>query len=489
MRATPHCLRKLSSDIKIVSGNVGDHSLIASLLAQVALAPRAEDFQSRNDAPSYLPADRLLVKRKGQLIGHVHLSRSIGWFQGVRLPLVKLNDFAMLPEYLRQTADGTQYAAALLQEAESTAAREGAMLAVQHTDQSEWFQQQGWSLCRVQGHTLANTRAILSHLDAQQSLRRRRAGINEAKIEIRSWRHVELDCLRHIYQQSVIDMWGTLHRSEETWQWLAGRKAHDQILLAIDRSAASARSRSRDDPLPPAVDPPDADEVNGSADGPDESVDSAQDPPGGMTSICTPQEAIGYAVLRDSCLIEMFTLPGFSSARTAMIAQACRDAIDRDHHFVELHTPAVDPMHELLVTAGGSWQRRLTADGEWMFKLLSPDKWLERLYPVLQQRTHEGGLARPLEITLDVDGLIYQLTLTRRSARLQPVSASNCAHSTGQVACDRLAFQDLLTSNLKVSTAIAQGRLATATPDISQTLAILFPFRLFWQSPFELLRL
>ncbi|GAG93510.1 unnamed protein product [marine sediment metagenome] len=124
-----------------------------------------------------------------------------------------------------------------------------------------------------------------------------------------------------------------------------------------------------------------------------------------------------------------------------------------------------------------------------MFKLLSPDKWLERLYPVLQQRAHKGGLARPLEITLDVDGQIYRLTLTRRSVRLQPVSPSNCAHSPGQVVCDWLAFQDLLTSNLRVSTAIAQGRLATATPDISQALAILFPFRLFWQSPFELLRL
>jgi hypothetical protein len=446
-----------------------------------------EDFQSRNDAPSYLPADRLLAKRKGQLIGHVHLSRSIGWFQGIRLPLVKLNDFAMLPEYHRQAADGTNYAAALLQVAESTAIREGAILAVQHTDQPEWFQQQGWSRCRAQGHTRANTLAILSHLDAQQSLRRQRAGINGATIEIRSWRHVELDCLRHIYQQSVTGMWGALHRSEETWHWLAGRKAHDQILLAIDRSAKTARSR--DDPLPPAADPHREDEVNGSEGGPGRSVDREQDPPGGMTSICTPREAIGYAVLRDSCLIEMFTLPGFFSARTAMIAQACHDAIDRDHHFVELHTPAVDPMHELLVTAGGSWQRRITADGEWMFKLLSPDKWLERLYPVLQQRTHEGGLARPLEITLDVDRRIYQLTLTRRSVRLQPVSPSNGAHSPGQVACDWLAFQDLLTSNLKVSTAIAQGRLVTATPDISQALAILFPFRLFWQSPFELLRL
>jgi len=480
MRISPRCLRELSGGVTIVSGNTGDHPLIVSLLTRIALAPRAEDFQSRNDAPSYLPADRLLVKRKEQLLGHVHLSRAIGWFQGVRLPLSKLNDFAMLPEYQRQAADGTDYAAALLQVAESTAVHEGAILAVQHTHQSEWLQRQGWSRCRAQGHTRANTRAILSHLDAQQSLRQRRTGHHGPAMEIRSWRHVELDCLSHVHRQLVTGMWGTLHRSEETWQWLAGRKAHDQILLAIDRSTDH---RTSDDRPPPITDIPDEEEVDEETDG------QEPNPASSMNGFCCPEETIGYAVLRDSCIVEMFTLPGFSSARSVMIAQACHDAIDRDYHSVELHTPATDPMHDLLVTAGGSWQRGNPADGEWMFKLLAPEKWLKRLYPVLQQRSHEGKLARPLEIALDVEDRTYQLTLSRRSVQLHPGSSSMLEHSQGRVACDRRTFQNLLTSNLMLSEAIAQGRLETDSPKTAQTLAILFPFQLFWQSPFELLRL
>ena len=100
---------------------------------------------------------------------------------------------------------------------------------------------------------------------------------------------------------------------QETWQWLAGRKAQDQILIAVKNN----RQRSSD---------------------------SAAD-----------LDAVGYAIVRDSCIVEMLTLPGFSAARAMLVARACRDAIDRDHHFVSLHTPAADPMHELMVTAGGSW--------------------------------------------------------------------------------------------------------------------------------------
>ena len=443
-------LRKLSGGAKIAFGNTGDHPLILSLLTQVTLTSHKEDFQSRNDTPSYSPSDRLLVKRNENLIGHVHLSQSIGWFLGERCPLVQLNDFIFLPEFQRQTVRGTEYATALLQAAESTAIDKGAMLAIQHTNQPEWFQQHGWSRCRSQGHTRANTRAVLSHLLAQQSLRRRRVSKSKpATIEIRSWRQIELDCLRHLYQQSVSSMWGALHRSENMWQWLVGRQAHDQIFLAFDHS----------------------------------------------------NQPVGYAILRDSCIIEMFTLPGYSSARIRMIAQTGHDAIDRDHHFVELHTPVNDPMHEVLVTAGGRWQHNATKDGEWMFKLLSPEKWLERIYPVLHQRAHNSFLSLPVEVEIEiavdgipVDGQTYQLMLTRRSVRLKPTHDSSGSPRNGRLGChglrcDWLTFQDLLTSNLKVSDAIARGQLNTTTPDTPLTLAFLFPFQPFWQSPFELLRL
>jgi len=483
MRASPHGLCELSGGAEIVSGNAGDHPLIVALLTQLALVSRAEDFQSRNDAPSYSPADRLLVKRDNRILGHVHLSRSIGWFQGTRLPLTLFNDFVMLPEYHRKAGAGSDYAAALLQMAESTAADEGAMLAIQHTDQAAWFQQQGWSRCRAHGHTRANTRAILSHLNAQRSLRRRRSGKNGQALEIRSWRHVELDCLSRIYQQAVAHRWGALHRSEEIWQWLASRKAHDQILLAIDHSARTSGGRRPNDSRLPMADASVKESVN------TRTTDPLSDPPEGMARICDPRDAIGYAVLRDSCIVEMLTLPGFSSSRVPMLTRACHDAIDRDHHFVELHTPAVDPLHDLLVTAGGNWQPSATAGGEWMFKLLSPNRWLERLYPVLQQRAREGELVRPLEIAVEMDKQTYGLTLTRRSVHLKSETASPGKRPSGRASCDWLTFQDLLTSNLMVSSALSQGQLATDTPNTSQALATLFPFQLFWLSPFEILRL
>ena len=36
-------------------------------------------------------------------------------------------------------------------------------------------------------------------------------------------------------------------------------------------------------------------------------------------------------------------------------SQPLRDAIDRNHHWLSLYTPAADQLHELLVTAGGAW--------------------------------------------------------------------------------------------------------------------------------------
>ena len=181
----------------------------------------------------------------------------------------------------------------------------------------------------------------------------------------------------------------------------------------------------------------------------------------------------------------MLTLPGYSAARTLMVAQACRDAIDRDHHFVSLHTPASDPMHELLVTAGGSWICDGTTAGQWMLKLLSPDRWTERLYPLLHERAREAGISRPVEIDFLMGEARRRLVLTRRSARLENATQP----SPLQVSCDSGAFQELLTGNLMVADAFASERLRGNDHAIPTILSALFPATLFWRSPFSLLRL
>ena len=441
----PGVLKNLGADTEIFVGNAGENARVLQLLHLAYQSTLADDFQSRLDEPLYQPSDRLLLQRAERLIGHVQISKLIGWFHGQRCPLARLQDFVTLPEYRSAGFD-----APLLELAESVAVDEGAILGTVRTDRPEWFEQHDWSRCRGQGHTRANTRAILSHLDAQQSKRKH----HTPSIEIRTWRHFELESILKLYQQLSTNMWGALQRSLENWQWLVGRKAHDQILIAIERSP---------DQIEASLLGEDALEID-----PHKQID-----------------IVGYAIVRDSCIVEMLTLPGHSAVRPLLMARACRDAIDLDHHFVSLHTPAADPMHELLVTAGGSWiADNAAAGGQWMLKLLAPDRWIERLYPVLHERAREAGIQRPLEVDFAVGEKTYRLTLTRRSSRLEQVVSSSAP-----VQCNWHTLQDLLTSNLIFPEAIAQGRLRTPHLSLLRILAALFPPKLYWQSPFPLLRL
>jgi len=444
----PTCLRRLGADTRILVGNAGDNPLVQQLLIQAYQSPLAEDFQSRLDEPLYELSDRLLLQRAGKFIGHVQVSKLTGWFHGLRCPLARLQDFVTLPEYRSSKFDSS-----LLEVAESVAINEGAILGFARTDRPEWFEQHGWSCCRGQGHTRANTRAILSHLDAQQSKRRHPS----PQIEVRTWRHFELESILKLYQQLSPNMWGTLRRSLETWQWLVGRKAHDQILIAVEKPSGPIDNHTNND----------------TEDLTDES------------DLSNLPNVVGYAIVRDSCIVEMLTLPGYSAVRCSLLVQACRDAIDRDHHFVSLHTPAADPLHELLVTAGGSWiADNAASGGQWMLKLLAPDLWIERLYPLLRERAREAGIQRPLEIDFLVGQHYQRFTLTRRSSRLGPIDNSPVA-----VQCNWQDWQDLLMSNLTFPEAIAQGRLRTPHLSLLRVLAALFPPKLFWQSPFPLLRL
>ncbi len=441
----PDSLCGLDGNTHICAGNAGDNPLLIEFLVQAYQAQLADDFQSRLDEPLYQPSDRLLVRRADELLGHVQVSKLIGWFHGQRCPIGRLQDFVTLPEYRSSTLD-----ASLLEVAESVAINEGAIIGFVRSDRPEWFEQYGWSRCRGQGHTRANTRAILSHLDAQQSKRQHHC----TDFEVRTWRHFELDSILQVYQQLSTNMWGTWQRSLETWQWLVGRKAHDQILIAVETAGAA-------------------------------NEDASTSNVGKLEHLPEQLNVLGYAILRDSCIVEMLTLPGQSAVRAALLTQACRDAIDRDHHFVSLHTPATDPLHELLVTAGGSWIADSAASGgQWMLKLLSPERWIERLYPVLHERAREAGIPRPLVVELSIGGQCHRLTLTRRSSRLESVEPSPVA-----VQCDWRSFQDLLTSNLTFPEAIAQGRLRTPHLSLLRTLAALFPPKLMWHSPFPMLRL
>ena len=196
------------------------------------------------------------------------------------------------------------------------------------------------------------------------------------------------------------------------------------------------------------------------------------------SSVVARSSAVGYAVLRDSCVVEMFTLPEHPRARPLLLARACREALDRGHHSVSLLTSATDPLHEIMVTAGGQWIRHdATRDGIWMYKLLTPDKWISKLYPVLHRRAQEAGINRPIECCLQFPDGGAQFTLTRRSARL----AARCEKGA-DAACSRRDLQQLLASNLR------PGEIEFPEP-LAAAMHRLFPLEFFWRSTFEWLRL
>ncbi len=259
--------------------------------------------------------------------------------------------------------------------------------------------------------------------------------------------------MQDLYTQLATGSWGAQHRTTAYWQWLVGRKAHDQILIAIEKKK-----------------------------GPDPLSRSAVE----ENRLAETPRVVGYAVIRDSCIVEMLTLPGYAGVRTQLVAQACRDAIDRDHHFVSLHTPAADPLHELLVTAGGSWiSNAAHTRGHWMLKLLAPERWVDRIYPVLHERARESDVPRPVEINLAVGDCHQRLTLTRRSARLERLAVT----LPSDLQCPWQTWQDLLISNLTFSTALARDCLRTPHAQLLPVLGALFPPKLFWLSPYPCLRL
>jgi len=414
---------------------------VLELLVHTRQASLAEDFQSRLDHPAYHPSDRLLVRRDRSLVAHVHLAGHIALFDGQRMPIVKFDDFASLPEYRHAGYDRD-----LLGLGESMAASDGAVAALTHADRPEFFHQHDWSPIRGQGHTRADARSVLAHLEAQSSARRRR---RRAGVTIRTWRHFELDGLRGIYDRISETLWGPLYRSEASWQWLIARKGQDQILLAVEQG-----------------DSPETDDEGGG---------------GGAEG-----RIVAYAVVRGSCVVEMMALPEFATARTQLLARACQDAIDRDHHWISLYTSPTDALHELLVTAGGAWISDAMSGGpRWFFKLLAPEKWVERLYPIWHERARAAGISRPFDLGLAAGSQLWRFILTRRSARLERVDALPANWVQGAPG----AIDSLLAGNLAIKSALADGCLRWSDPKLYVALAALFPARQFWQSPLELMRL
>jgi len=208
----------------VVAANAGDHPSVYQFLTAVFQGPSRGEFRASLEDPFYEPHDRLLAKRGSQIVGHVQVTQRVMQFGPLQLPVAWLDWLGTLPGS-RHQGHGRR----LLTAAEQQMASSGAWLGLMWTRIPQFFRRTGWAACGARPYSRAGARDVLSGLMARGLLRRGRARLN-----IRPWRHVELGALVRIYNQGFGDMVGPLERTEAYWRWLVGRRAYDQICVALD---------------------------------------------------------------------------------------------------------------------------------------------------------------------------------------------------------------------------------------------------------------
>ncbi len=270
-----------------------DHVALGNFLAEIFGNGYPAEFQAALDDPSYVPRNRLLLRRMGRVIAHVHLTGRIMRFGPISLPVAGLQGLATADDCRRQGL-GTH----LLLAAERQMAQSGAVVGLLRTRIPHFFRRTGWALCGSSGGWTATPHAVLARL-LEQGLRLRRA----PRIQVRPWRRWEEDAIARVYRQSLPGNYGLLERSRPYWHWLLERRAYDQFYVALDG--------------------PDLWDLKESS-----------------------TRLIGYAAIKDERIVELVTASDRRKAAMELLARICGDAIEQDHRRISLHVPAGSPLLE-----------------------------------------------------------------------------------------------------------------------------------------------
>jgi GNAT superfamily N-acetyltransferase len=431
--ASPPGAPSVTGTWPIVAARPGDQHLACQLLASVQRAPSPTEFQSQQDDPWSDPADRLFCRVHGRVVGHARLIKRKIQFGTTVLPVAQLGDFLVLPEY-RNHGCGSD----LLSAAERQATAAGAILGVIRTDHPHFFLRRGWAVWSRYSYSTARTRDILSQLLENQPARRDGDERSDPEINIRCWRHIELTGLVRLYNEFTGQSFGSTVRTEDYWHWLVSRRAFDRIFVAING--------------------PDSFELDAGA-----------------------AAIVGYAVMKESRILELVVSPKFPQAATQLLARACSDTIEQDGNYVRLEAPSADPLHQILVRAGGTVHHHESVQGEAsLVKVLDIEQTVVALGEQLRERARRGSIPLPFELGLRIDGGKFCLELRPRSVRIRAARRGRSYLETGL-----LEWTQLLLGHLDLRSAIAAGRVVASTRVAAESAATLFPPLPLWRPPLD----
>lgn len=413
--------------LEIAVANAGDHASIHRCLTAVFQGPSHDVFLASLDDPFYEPCDRMVARRGHQVVSHVHLTRRTLRLGPLAYPASGLCWLATLQEFR-----GRGVAGALVELAQRAMLEDGTSITLLRTRIPHYFRRFGWAVCGRHSFSRASTRDLLSELAGAGQTRR------ERRLSVRPWRQVELPALLRLYRQSGSEGHGMLDRSEAYWRWLISGRSFDQIFVAVEGPEQA-----------------DADE--------------------------TGAPIVGYAVTRDDEIVELAIEPGRLDAARALLARACRDLIERDHHAIVYHGAPDDPVHGVFRQAGGAHVYHEAHQGEvFMVKLLDPDAMLQSLRGELYRRAQQAGVPASSEVGLAVEGRRWQLLLTRRSVK---IAAGRLGRS--YLRMNMAELTRLLLGHVDLDEAIAGGRVTASTRLAAETARALFPRLPLWRPPLD----
>jgi predicted acetyltransferase len=419
----------------VVSATASDHAAIYQTLLDVFQGPDATEFSAQQEDPLYEPCDRLIVRRRGRVAAHLQLTHRTWCFGAARIPVAGVHWLCTLPEMR-----GCGLGHALLAAVDEKMKQDSAALGLLRTEIPHFYHRSGWAVCGRHSCTRAGARKILAQLSAQKAPSLIQ---EEERLNIRHWRQMELAPLMDIYQESVRALYGPLVRSEQHWRWLIGRRAFDQIIVAIDGGDRASASTD-----------------------PDEDA-------GGTI--------VGYAVTKGAQILELMTLADHRTAAQQLLARVCHDAIERDDHTVIYHGPPTDPMHETLVLAGGSWHHHEACQREvFMTRLLDPCQTLRYMEPALRARAARSGLKLPVELGMLIDSDKYLLSLTDTG-----IDVTRGRLGRSYIACTWPEFTRLALGHYDVEQMVAEGRLQASTQISEETARALLGRVPHWCPPLD----
>ena len=426
------------ASLRIVAAKASDHAAVEHFLCTRLRKISTQEFCHQLEEPWYEPGDRLLLKQRGQIIGHVRLHWRTMFFGKARWTICRAGCFSLLPEF-----HSYGLAEELIQAAEQAMSEQGALLGEGDLEDFEMVSTARWISCAEHVMSEADPRDILAEFRVLKESAGNPALLPHAEggrrqISVRHWRQVELPALMRVYQGNAKSGFGFLERNEAYWRWLVSRQAFDQILVAIE----------------------------------------GRDCLGLDANDC---QIVGYAVVHAHQILEMVVEPGHPTAAEQLLSRICADAIERDWSSVCLHASFAEPLHAVVVAARGSSQGDRTLVRKSVRVCVPHDETLVHyLGPELLHRATSGNCPLPVTIGLVIDGHPYQLSITGDGAKLVDGKVGG-----DYLACSQKTWLRLLLGSLDASAALAAESLTASTVTARRHAEVLLPSVPLWHSPWD----